>query len=115
MKRVLRTVAILAASGLLGWVVYRQTDSTTAAYIISCAGTAAAIAALFLDTKKGNGIASSVKVKKAKDANVAGVSYSGASSPPAIKSKVDIGTINGGGATGVKWTQGDDQVKDRNS
>ena len=103
MKRTAGIIAVLAASGLLGWLVYRMTDSTTAAYIVSCAGTAVGIAALFLALKRDGGIDSRIKIKNSSKAEVAGVSYSGSAEPPEIKSDVDIGSVEGGKVTGVQW------------
>ncbi len=103
MKRATGIVAVLVVSGLLGWLVYSMTDSTTAAYIVSCAGSAAGIAALFLALRGGGGIDSRIKIKKSAKAEVAGVSYSGSAEPPQVKSDVDIGSVEGGKVTGVEW------------
>ncbi len=105
MKRNVGIVMILVASGFLGWLVYHWTDSTTAAYIVSCVGTAAGVVGLLLALRQGRGIESSVKIKNAKNAEVTGVNYCGSSDPSAVKSDVGIGKVEGGNVTGVRLTR----------
>ena len=106
--RVFIAFVILGVAGIAGWVVYATTDSQTAAYIVSVAGSAAGLAGLFLASSKSGGrVESKVKVGKARNAKIEGVLYSGDDSIPDVKSELEVDDIEGGGAKGVDWKKKD--------
>jgi hypothetical protein len=108
MKQILAVMAILVLSGAAGWAVYHFTDSTTAGYIASCAGAAAGLAALYIALRNRSGINSKVRVRKAENAKITGIEYSGDGDLPPTTSDLSIGEIKGGRATGVNWKKNAD-------
>lgn len=118
MKRILITIVFLSIAGVVGWGVYKRTSSQRIGLIVTFVGAAASLAPIFISqSDPSNRISSKVNVKKATQAEIRGISYSGKkpipSSESEIKSEMKIENIEGGSARGIDWNESIDEIRDQ--